>query len=208
MLSHRQIWTHRLMACMTRSYKQAALNTMVVGNVIGELVKHIDNKINNQWSYTTFCIGLSLGAHTCGFIGKSSNLVINSSNCFSTIILFETFKIILFDNSNDVNISFLRCRLTKYWVLILRDQYLISIHPNIVWIKMMQTLCTYCTPAPHSQDWRTRLATMTFTRMDCGIINLRLVPIPINLSADARKNGLQLLIQYIPSFIIIKVSIA
>ena len=71
---------------------------------------------------------------------------------------------------------------------------------------MMPTLFTYCTPAPHSQDWRTRLATMTFTRMDCGIINLRLVPTPINLSADARKNGLQLLIQYTPSFIIIKVS--
>ena len=90
MLSHRQIWTHRLMACMTRSYKQAALNTMVVGSVIGELVKHIDNKIDNQWSHTTLCIGLSLGAHTCGFIGKSSNMVINLSNCFSTIILFET----------------------------------------------------------------------------------------------------------------------
>ena len=123
-------------------------------------------------------------------------------------MIYCTYKIILFDNSNNVNISFLRCRLTKYWVLILRGQYLIGIHPNIVWIKMMPTLFTYCTPAPHSQDWRTRLATMTFTRMDCGITNLRLVPIPINLSADARKNGLQLLIQYTPSFIIIKVSMA
>ena len=63
------------MACMDKSYKQAALNVMVVGNVVGELVKFTKNEFASDIDYTTFCIGLSLGGHTCGFIGKSSRMV-------------------------------------------------------------------------------------------------------------------------------------
>ena len=74
-LPNRQSPASRILACMNRSYKQAALNTMAVGNVIGELVKHIKNGVAQDIPYTTFCIGLSLGAHTCGFIGKSSKMV-------------------------------------------------------------------------------------------------------------------------------------
>ena len=65
------------LACMQTDYKQAALNVMVVGNVVGELVKYVKNDFAPDLSYTTFCIGLSLGAHTCGFVGKSSKMVID-----------------------------------------------------------------------------------------------------------------------------------
>ena len=64
-----------LLACQATPYKQAVTNVPVVGNVVGELVKSI--KIHaKETSYTTFCIGHSLGAHNCGFIGKSSKLVL------------------------------------------------------------------------------------------------------------------------------------
>ena len=76
-LPNSQSWGARTIACMTGSYKQASLNAMVVGNVVGELVKHIRNDIAKEHSYTTFCIGHSLGAHVCGFIGNSSNMVNN-----------------------------------------------------------------------------------------------------------------------------------
>ena len=76
-LPHRQNWVSRTKACLTSSYKQAATNTPVVGNVIGELVKYIKSDFAESISYTTYCIGVSLGAHNCGFIGKSSNLVYN-----------------------------------------------------------------------------------------------------------------------------------
>ena len=75
-LPNRQSSASRTLACMTGSYKQAALNVMVVGNVVGELVKHIKNEIAPDMPYTTICIGFSLGAHACGFIGKSSKLVL------------------------------------------------------------------------------------------------------------------------------------
>ena len=77
-----------LLGCQAASYKQAATNVPVVGNVVGELVKSI--KIHaKQTAYTTFCIGLSLGAHNCGFIGKSSKLVhfLNFSLVISLILL-------------------------------------------------------------------------------------------------------------------------
>ena len=77
MLPNAQSGASRTLACLTGSYKQAALNVMVVGNVIGELVKHIKNEFAQDLSYTTFCIGLSLGAHSCGFIWKSSKMVFN-----------------------------------------------------------------------------------------------------------------------------------
>ena len=74
-LPNRQNRVSRTMACMKKSYKQAALNVMVVGNVVGELVKYMKNEFASDISYTTFCIGLSLGSHTCGFLGKSSKMV-------------------------------------------------------------------------------------------------------------------------------------
>ena len=73
-LPNRQSSASRTMACLTSSYKQASLNAMVVGNVVGELVKHVKNE-HADIQYETICIGLSLGAHTCGFIGKSSKMV-------------------------------------------------------------------------------------------------------------------------------------
>ena len=78
---------------MTTSYKQAALNAMVVGNIVGELDKHIRNGLAKDETYTTFCIGLSLGAHVCGFIGKSSKMVINRKK--SPIILTTKRRLIL-----------------------------------------------------------------------------------------------------------------
>ena len=76
-LPNRQNWASRTLACMQTDYKQAALNVMVVGNIVGELVKYVKNDFAPDLSYTTFCIGLSLGAHTCGFVGKSSKKVID-----------------------------------------------------------------------------------------------------------------------------------
>ena len=76
-LPNRQSWALRTLVCMQTDYKQAALNVMVVGNVVGELVKYVKNDFAPDLSYTTFCIGLSLGAHTCGFVGKSSKMVID-----------------------------------------------------------------------------------------------------------------------------------
>ena len=74
-LPHRQSGAMRTTACLTSSYKQASLNAMVVGNVVGELVKYIKNQHASDTEYTTICIGLSMGAHTCGFIGKYSKMV-------------------------------------------------------------------------------------------------------------------------------------
>ena len=65
----------RNVACSVTSYKHSSLNAMVVGHVVGELDKHLRNDIARKQIYTTFCIGLSLGAHVCGFIGKSSKTV-------------------------------------------------------------------------------------------------------------------------------------
>ena len=92
-LPHRQSWPLRTKACMTTSYKQAALNALVVGNIVGELDKHIRNGLAKDEIYTTFCIGLSLGAHVCGFIGKSSKMVINRKK--SPIILTTKRRLIL-----------------------------------------------------------------------------------------------------------------
>ena len=74
-LPNRQSAAMRTTACLTSSYKQAALNAMVVGNVVGELVKHVKKEHASDTEYETICIGLSLGAHNCGFIGKSSKMV-------------------------------------------------------------------------------------------------------------------------------------
>ena len=65
-------------ACFTQTYKQASLNAMAVGNTLGELVKHIKGNFANGRTYKSYCIGLSLGAHVCGFIGKSSGMVCTS----------------------------------------------------------------------------------------------------------------------------------
>ena len=64
-LPHRQSGAMRTTACLTSSYKQASLNAMVVGNVVGELVKYIKSEHASDTEYTTICIGLSMGAHTC-----------------------------------------------------------------------------------------------------------------------------------------------
>ena len=74
-LKNRQSSPARKMACYTKTYKQASLNTMAVGNTLGELVKHIEGNFANGRKYESYCIGLSLGAHLCGFIGKSSGMV-------------------------------------------------------------------------------------------------------------------------------------
>ena len=44
---------------------------MVVGNMVGKLTAHIARQVINLKS---FCIGNSLGAHLCGFIGKEHKL--------------------------------------------------------------------------------------------------------------------------------------
>ena len=46
---------------------RAALNSMVVGNMVGKLTANIGRQLANL---KTFCIGNSLGAHLCGFAGK------------------------------------------------------------------------------------------------------------------------------------------
>ena len=74
-LKNRQSSVARKMACYTKTYKQASLNSMAVGNTLGELVKHIKVNFANGRRYESYCIGLSLGAHLCGFIGKSSGMV-------------------------------------------------------------------------------------------------------------------------------------
>ena len=77
-LKHRQSAVWQKTACLTQTYKQASLNAMAVGNTLGELVKHIEANFANGRTYTSYCIGLSLGAHVCGFIGKSSGMVCTS----------------------------------------------------------------------------------------------------------------------------------
>ena len=74
-LRNRQSEVWRRTACYTKTYKQASLNSMAVGNTIGELLKHIEGNFANGRKYESYCIGLSLGAHLCGFIGKSSGMV-------------------------------------------------------------------------------------------------------------------------------------
>lgn len=79
-LPHRSTFLETTLACLTTYYKQAAANVLAVGAIIGGLDKYIRNEIwRPQWpnaeKYTTFCIGLSLGTHTCGFIGKSHKMV-------------------------------------------------------------------------------------------------------------------------------------
>ena len=78
-LKHRQSSVERKIACLTQTYKQASLNAMAVGNTLGELVKHIEANFANGRTYKSYCIGLSLGAHVCGFIGKSSGMVCTSN---------------------------------------------------------------------------------------------------------------------------------
>jgi hypothetical protein len=88
-LPHGQNWASRTTACLLSSYKQAATNVPVVGNIVGELVKYIRSDFAESGSYTTFCIGFSLGAHNCGFIGKSSNMVNRFSNsCFTCVLVY------------------------------------------------------------------------------------------------------------------------
>ena len=77
-LKNRQSSVARKIACLTQTYKQASLNAMAVGNTLGELVKHIEENLANGRTYKSYCIGLSLGAHVCGFIGKSSGMVCTS----------------------------------------------------------------------------------------------------------------------------------
>ena len=76
MLPHRASWLKQSLSCnLAPNYKQATVNVMVVGNVVGELVKYIKKEFASDITYTTMCIGHSLGAHVCGFIGKSSGMV-------------------------------------------------------------------------------------------------------------------------------------
>ena len=77
-LRNRQSSVWRKTACLTQTYKQASLNAMAVGNTLGELVRHIEGNYANGRTYKSYCIGLSLGAHVCGFIGKSSGMVCKS----------------------------------------------------------------------------------------------------------------------------------
>ena len=50
-------------------YLKAASNTMVVGHLVGKLIESIIPNLNQN--VKTFCIGHSLGAHVCGFAGKT-----------------------------------------------------------------------------------------------------------------------------------------
>ena len=54
-------------------YLTAASNTIVIGTELGELTKEIDrrNLKNSNKNVKYVCIGHSLGAHTCGFIGQT-----------------------------------------------------------------------------------------------------------------------------------------
>ena len=90
-LPNRANSVERTAACLSTTYKQATVNVLVVGKIIGELDKYIRNEMwHPQWpeveNYTTFCIGLSLGAHTCGFIGKSYNMVTHFIFVYSKLL--------------------------------------------------------------------------------------------------------------------------
>ena len=53
-------------------YSSAASNTMIVGNALGKLTESIYETSNQN--VKTFCVGHSLGAHVCGFTGKTKQL--------------------------------------------------------------------------------------------------------------------------------------
>ena len=64
---------------LPQNYQTPAVNTMVVGRHLGLLNQIIGDRISqkNQFiqdaQYSTFCVGHSLGAHVCGFMGKTTN---------------------------------------------------------------------------------------------------------------------------------------
>ena len=51
-------------------YSSAAATTMVIGHALGKLTESIHEGSNNS-NMKTFCVGHSLGAHVCGFTGKT-----------------------------------------------------------------------------------------------------------------------------------------
>lgn len=53
-------------------YFQATANTRYVGAVIGRVIEELKKLVKNNFSrdITFHCIGHSLGAHVCGFVGK------------------------------------------------------------------------------------------------------------------------------------------
>ena len=70
----------RFFWCSIKSFRSAAINTMIVGILVGELDNYIRNDLRSATQsetkrYTTYCIGLSMGSHVCGFIGKTHNRV-------------------------------------------------------------------------------------------------------------------------------------
>ena len=53
-------------------YLAAASNTMIVGHAVGKLTEYLLQTAGEN--VRSFCIGHSLGAHVCGFIGKTKQL--------------------------------------------------------------------------------------------------------------------------------------
>ena len=56
------------MTCITDYYAKPATTTIVIGRLLSILLKTIQPGIVG--SLKSFCIGHSLGGHTCGFAGR------------------------------------------------------------------------------------------------------------------------------------------
>ena len=74
-------------------YRTPAVNSMVVGRHIGLLNRIIVERItqlNNPVApYSTFCVGHSLGAHVCGFMGKTTNEYLPQDQRLTRIIAMD-----------------------------------------------------------------------------------------------------------------------
>ena len=55
-------------------YSSAASSTMVIGHALGKLTQLLKTSNEDNTIKKSFCIGHSLGAHVCGFAGKTTQL--------------------------------------------------------------------------------------------------------------------------------------
>ena len=55
------------------NYLKAAPNTMLIGYLLGQLHEILMTELPDNCNSKTFCIGHSLGAHVCGYMGKTSS---------------------------------------------------------------------------------------------------------------------------------------